>query len=252
MAACMKWSLTKTMYDINQLSALKKHWLLRNSNIPRRFLGLEPQDLVDRAGSFPNEVTTWIDDCVNGQVIKQIGHIGVNGVGLLFDGGPGIGKTTHAVVAAMEFVRNLPDNDAEAAKVLGMSASDFGLGARPVYYMTYPEFLSRKKATFDSDFEDKKQAVYEIDGFHGRSKFDWLNVRILVIDDLGKEYGSKYDDTSFDEILRLRYDKALPTIVTTNVRLENWETEYREAMASFAQEAFIRVPIVGADLRAAQ
>ena len=36
---------------------------------------------------------------------------------------------------------------------------------------------------------------------------------------LGKEYGSKYDDSSFDEILRLRYDKSLPTIVTTNVAL---------------------------------
>jgi DNA replication protein DnaC len=240
------------MYDINQLSALKKHWLLRNSNIPRRFLGLEPQDLVDRAGSFPDEVATWLDDCMGGQVIKQIGNIGINGVGLLFDGGPGIGKTTHAVVAAMEFVRRLPDNDADAAKILGMSASDFGLGARPIYYMTYPEFLSKKKSTFDADMDDKKQAVYEIDGLHGRSKFDWLNVRILVIDDLGKEYGSKYDDTSFDEILRLRYDKALPTIVTTNVRLENWEAEYKEAMASFAHEAFVRVPIVGADLRAAQ
>lgn len=240
------------MYDINQLSALKKHWLLRNSNIPRRFLGLEPQDLVDRAGSFPDEVATWLDDCMGGQVIKQIGNIGINGVGLLFDGGPGIGKTTHAVVAAMEFVRRLPDNDADAAKILGMSASDFGLGARPIYYMTYPEFLSKKKSTFDADMDDKKQAVYEIDGLHGRSKFDWLNVRVLVIDDLGKEYGSKYDDTSFDEILRLRYDKALPTIVTTNVRLENWEAEYKEAMASFAHEAFVRVPIVGADLRAAQ
>jgi DNA replication protein DnaC len=240
------------MYDINQLSSLKKHWLLRNSNIPRRFLGLEPSDIEKRSGEFPVEVSTWINDTVEGRVIKQIGNIGVNGVGLLFDGGPGIGKTTHAVVAAMEFVRNLPDNDAEAAKILGMSASDFGLGARPVYYMTYPEFLSRKKATFDSDMDDKKQSVYEIDGFHGRAKFDWLNVRILVIDDLGKEYGSKYDDTSFDEILRLRYDKALPTIVTTNVRLENWEAEYKEAMASFAHEAFIRVPIVGSDMRAAQ
>jgi DNA replication protein DnaC len=207
---------------------------------------------VDRAGSFPDEVATWLDDCMGGQVIKQIGNIGINGVGLLFDGGPGIGKTTHAVVAAMEFVRRLPDNDADAAKILGMSASDFGLGARPIYYMTYPEFLSKKKSTFDADMDDKKQAVYEIDGLHGRSKFDWLNVRILVIDDLGKEYGSKYDDTSFDEILRLRYDKALPTIVTTNVRLENWEAEYKEAMASFAHEAFVRVPIVGADLRAAQ
>lgn len=240
------------MYDINELSSLKRHWLLRNSNIPRRFLGLEPKDIVDRSGYFPDEVETWISDSVNGQVIKQIGNIGINGVGLLFDGGPGIGKTTHAVVAAMEFVRQLPNDDVEAAKVLGMNVTDYGLGARPIYYMTYPEFLSKKKSTFDADHDDKRNMVYELDGFHGRSKFDWLNVRILVIDDLGKEYGSKYDDTSFDEILRLRYDKALPTIVTTNVRLEDWESEYKEAMASFAHEAFVRVPIIGSDLRAAQ
>jgi DNA replication protein DnaC len=240
------------MYDINTLSSLKRHWLLRTSNIPRRFLGLEPQDIIDRSGSFPTEVSTWIDDSVNGHVIKQIGNIGVNGVGLLFDGGPGIGKTTHAVVAAMEFVRNLPEDDLLAAKILGMKDSDYGLTCRPIYYMTYPEFLSKKKSTFDADHDDKRNMVYELDGFHGRSKFDWLNVRILVIDDLGKEYGSKYDDTSFDEVLRLRYDKALPTIVTTNVRLENWEAEYKEAMASFAHEAFVRVPIIGSDLRAAQ
>jgi DNA replication protein DnaC len=240
------------MYDINTLSAIKKHWLLRTSNIPRRFLGLEPQDIIDRAGEFPSEVATWIDDAVGGHVIKQIGNIGINGVGLLFDGGPGIGKTTHAVVAAMEFVRRLPDNDAEAAKILGLTISDYGLSTRPIYYMTYPEFLSRKKSTFDADHDYKRNMVYELDGFHGRSKLDFLNVRILVIDDLGKEYGSKYDDSSFDEILRLRYDKALPTIVTTNVRLEDWEAEYKEAMASFAHEAFIRVPIIGSDLRAAQ
>jgi DNA replication protein DnaC len=240
------------MYDINGLSAIKKHWLLRTSNIPRRFLGLEPQDIIDRSGNFPNEVETWIDDTSHGHVIKQIGNIGTNGVGLLFDGGPGIGKTTHAVVAAMEFVRNLPNDDAEAAKILGMSPSDYGLSSRPIYYMTYPEFLSKKKSTFDHDVDDKKKLIAEIDGLHGRSTLDFLNVRVLVIDDLGKEYGSKYDDTSFDEILRLRYDKALPTIVTTNVRLENWEAEYKEAMASFAHEAFIRVPIIGSDLRAAQ
>jgi DNA replication protein DnaC len=240
------------MYDINELSSLKRHWLTRTSNIPRRFFGLEPQDIIDRAGYFPEEVATWIDDAVHGHVIKQIGNIGVNGVGLLFDGGPGIGKTTHAVVAAMEFLRQLPEDDAEASKVLSINQKDYGLTFKPIYYMTYPEFLSRKKATFDAMPEDKREAMYELDGYHGRSKFDWLNVRVLVIDDLGKEYGSEYNDSSFDEILRLRYDKALPTIVTTNVRLENWEAVYKEAMASFANEAFVRVPIVGDDLRAAQ
>ena len=90
---------------------------------------------------------------------------------------------------------------------------------------------------------------YELDGLHGRSKFDWLNVRILIIDDLGKEYGSKYDDTSFDEILRIRYDKGLPTIVTTNVLLEQWMDKYGEAMGSFANEAFIKVNMIGDDKR---
>jgi len=240
------------MYDVNQLSALKKHWLLRTSNIPRRFLGLELADIEERSGEVPPQYDQWVDDVANGLVIKQIGNIGTNGVGMLFDGGPGIGKTTHAVVAAMEVVRRLPDDDDEARKILGMNASDYGLNARPIYYMTYPEFLSKKKSTFDADPEDKKQMVYELDGLHGRSKFDFLNVRILVIDDLGKEYGSKYDDTSFDEILRSRYDRALPTIVTTNVMLENWEAKYGEAMGSFAHEAFVRVPIHGSDLRGAQ
>ena len=240
------------MYDLNLLSSTKKHWLLRTSNIPRRFLGLEPSDIVSHSGYFPDEVATWIDDAVGGKVIRGVGNIGINGVGLVFDGGPGIGKTTHAVVAAMEFIRRLPEEDAEAAHALGMNVTDYGLQSRPVYYMTYPEFLSNKKSTFDMEGEDKRNALLHLDGLHGRSKFDWLNVRVLVIDDLGKEYGSKYDDSSFDEILRLRYDKGLPTIVTTNVRLEDWEAKYGEAMGSFAHEAFIRVPIIGSDLRGAQ
>jgi len=239
------------MYDINDLPSLKRHWLLRTSNIPRRFIGLEPSDIVERTGEFSLEISTWVDDVLGSHVIKQVGKIGTNGVGLLLDGGPGIGKTTHAVVAAMEVIRRLPDDTEECRKLLGMSSSDFGMQSRPVHYITYPEFLSKKKSSFDADPEEKKQTMYEIDGMHGRSRLDHLNVRILVIDDLGKEYGSKYDESSFDEILRSRYDRGLPTIITTNVRLENWEEKYKQAMASFAHEAFVRVPIVGSDLRAA-
>ena len=134
---------------------LKKHWLLRNSNIPRRFLGLEPSDITEKTGSFPDEISTWIDDVLDSQVINQIGKLGVNGVGLLFDGSPGIGKTTHAVVAAMEVVRRMDDED--STNILGMNKTDFGLNCRPIYYLTYPEFLSRKKSTFDADPSDRRE-----------------------------------------------------------------------------------------------
>ena len=236
-------------YDIAELSGLKRHWLLRGSNIPRRFIGWGEEDIIKRMGSFPQEINDWLADALNGDIIKQIGGLGTTGTGLLFDGGPGLGKTTHAVTTIMEFVRSLPDDVRSARDILGMSSETYDMNCRPVYYLTYPEFLSRKKALISADGDSARGLTREMEGFHGRSHDDALNVRVLILDDLGKEYGSKYDDTSFDEILRARYDKALPTIITTNVPRENWAKQYGEAMGSFAHEAFTRVRIIGEDLR---
>jgi DNA replication protein DnaC len=220
---------------------------MRNSNIPMRFLGIEPTDLN---AEVPSAIGEWLDEMLAGTVIKQVGGLGLTGVGLLLDGGPGLGKTTMAVTSAMEFVRRLPTDDIEARKILKYSKTDdYGMLSRPIYYLTYPEFMSLKKSTFDADPDEKRELNRIIEGLHGRAKEDWLNVRLLILDDLGKEYGSKYDDTSFDEILRSRYDRALPTIVTTNVLLENWGTQYSKAMESFGNEAFIRVKLVNQDLR---
>lgn len=237
-------------YEISELGALKIQWLLRNSNIPRRFIGMDREDLRKYAGSFPEVIDEWLDEVLGKKIIKQIGGIGTTGVGLLFDGAPGLGKTTHAVVTAMEFLRRLPEDTAAAREVLGLKESDYGMYSRPIYYMTYPEFLARKKAMFDADPDSKKEMFLQMEGFHGRAQEDHLNVRLLVLDDLGKEYkGSGFNDASFDEILRSRYDRALPTIITTNVMRDNWEKQYGQAMGSFAFEAFNQVEIIGEDRR---
>jgi len=237
-------------YEISELGALKIQWLLRNSNIPRRFIGMDREDLEKYAGSFPEVIDEWLVEVLDKKIIKQIGGIGTTGVGLLFDGAPGLGKTTHAVVTAMEFLRRLPEDTTAAREVLGLKESDYGMYSRPIYYMTYPEFLARKKAMFDADPESKKEMFLQMEGFHGRAQEDHLNVRLLVLDDLGKEYkGSGFNDASFDEILRSRYDRALPTIITTNVMRDNWEKQYGEAMGSFAFEAFNQVEIIGEDRR---
>ena len=237
-------------YDVFGMDPIKTQWLVRNSNIPRRFLGMDKNDLVAQSGEFPIEITNWLEDVLNKLVIKNIGGLGTTGMGLLFDGAPGLGKTTHAVVTAVELLMSLPNDSKEAAAILGFREQDYGLNCRPVYYMTYPEFLSRKKAMFDADPETKREMFLEMEGFHGRAKEDHMNVRILVLDDLGKEYkGSGFNDASFDEILRSRYDKALPTIVTTNVMRQDWKQQYGEAMGSFAHEAFKRVGIIGKDKR---
>ena len=237
------------MYSSSEISSLKRDWIAFNSNIPQRFYGYEPKDIEATLGRFPAVIEEWLESALNSEIIKRNGGLGSTGVGLLLDGGPGLGKTTHAVVTAMEFLRRLPDDAEKAKDILKVKAEDYNHRFRPIYFLTFPEFLSRKKALFEADPETKPRLFQEMEGFHGRAVNDALNVRVLVLDDLGKEYGSDYNDSSFDEVLRSRYDKALPTIVTTNVVRERWGKQYGDAMGSFAYEAFHRVELLGKDLR---
>lgn len=231
------------------LSSLKRHWIIKNSNIPSRFFGMTPQDVIERTGKFAPQIDVWLEQVLDGKVIKSIGGLGTTGVGLLFDGDPGLGKTTHAVLSLLEFVRRLPDDKDAANSILKYEQGEYGFDARPVYYMTFPDFLHRKKAMIDASPEARRTMQLEMDGLHGRAIDDYLNVRILVLDDLGKEYGSDYNVAGFDEVLRSRYDKALPTIITTNTARDKWGSKYGDAMGSFVYEAFKRVIIGEKDLR---
>lgn len=236
-------------YDVNKMSYMKRRWLLHTSNIPHRFIGLEPSDVQAQTGDFPPQIDKWVKQVLDGKVIKNIGGLGVNGVGLLFDGAPGLGKTTHSVICLTELIRQLSDEPEVAKKIFGYTGDDYGVAARPIYYMTVPDFIHRKKAMIDMEPESRREMTLQMDGFHGRSKLDHLNVRVLVLDDLGKELNTDYNTAGFDELLRTRYDKGLPTIVTTNLAREAWGKKYGEAMGSFVYEAFKHVIIGSKDLR---
>jgi DNA replication protein DnaC len=235
--------------DLQTIDANKFHWIKHNSNIPRRFWGRDLSDIIQDVGSVPAEINSWLQEVMDGNVIMNPGGLGITGVGLLFDGKPGMGKTTHAVTTAMEFLYTLPTDPEEASQILRINKLSYGKKLYPIHYVTMTELLNLKKSAFDSDGEDRGIRAQMVERIYGRHSDEDQNVRILVLDDLGKEYGSKYDEFSFDELLRSRYDKGLPTILTTNRLRENWGTIYSESMGSFAREAFQRVMIEGKDLR---
>lgn len=229
-------------------SRTKHQWGVKNSNIPSRFFGLTPEDL---GTTYPKEIEKYLETCLQGKVIKNWGGLGVTGVGLLLDGDPGLGKTSFAVMTLLEFIRRLPEEKDEAQKILHYTNGGYGLSSRPVYYMTFPDFIHRKKALIDADPAVKRNMQIEMDGFHGQADDDSMNVRLLVIDDLGKEVDTEYSHATVDELLRSRYDKALPTIVTTNVVREDWGKRWGDAMGSFVYEGFKRVIINKQDNRRA-
>lgn len=220
-------------------------WAQNNSNIPMRFWGRKPSDLTAN-GKYPGVVEQWVWDVQLGEVIKAAGFASA-GRGLMLYGAPGLGKTTTAVVAALEVLRGVPAD--KRHEVFGYASTTSLLRARPIYYLTMTEYLRQRKASFGASADDLAEMNDVLDGYLGVSKDDALNVRVLILDDINKQYGSEYDGFSFDEILRTRYDRALPTILTTNVTENMWAAKYGTIMESFFNEAFIPVQVEGVDLR---
>jgi len=238
------------VYNIGDLSPIKRYWITKLANIPMRFEGWDRAGIMESTGKFPVEIDEWLDEVLAGNIIMAAGNLGDCGVGLLFDGGAGEGKTTHAIVTAVEFILRLPDDEDEMRKVLHARPQDFGRQFRAVQFLTFPEFMALKKSTYDSDNEERRELTRTLEGLHGRAKEDWLNVRLLVLDDLSKKSGTRHDDNSFDELLRSRLDKGLPTVVTTNTMREDWGLAYDDAsIGSFVYEAFRLVRVRNADLR---
>lgn len=225
-----------TTHDYSR-SIYHRAWF-RRSNIPPRFQGWGRDDL----DKYPGDIAEWIDDVIAGKVIKNPGGLGETGVGLLLYGPPGLGKTTLACVVLQDLIWKInPENGPDVLKLKGGSLP---VAMTPVYYTTYPEMVAFVKKGFeDPSIGDK------IEGLYGRATDDLLNVRVLVLDDLGKEYQTDFTDATIDEVVRSRYDRGLPTIITTNVPLRKWGTQYGSAMGSFANEAFWEIPMTGRDRR---
>lgn len=73
----------------------------------------------------------------------------------------------------------------------------------------------------------------------------------LLLDDVGREHesASGWSDDKVFNLLRFRHNRCLPTILTTNVPIEQLEERYTEGMRSFLQEATVIIPMEGEDYR---
>ena len=205
------------MYDLSGLAPSVRHRIL-NAGLPIKTLGKELSDLDN--GPAVELVKSWVETVSSGMVIKSPGSPS-SGLGIMLVGLPGHGKTTLASVALQELIRSMPFETKQ-----------------PGLFMDYPKFLRYQKASWGSD----EDADSFIDRIYGDTK---QSVEVFILDDLGKEYRTStgWAENTFDALLRSRFNAGLPTIVTTNVPLKNWASQYGEAMGSFAYEAFVPIEV---------
>src|ERR1700741_1519314 len=117
----------------------------------------------------------------------------------------------------------------------------------PSYRVFYIRFSDWKKALTDTftkeDTEEKAK---------GRKILKLVELsHLVVLDDIGQEHrtSSGFTESSLHELLRVRYEAARPTIVTTNITLAKFPEVYGTSFDSFRHDAFDPYTIVGPDTR---
>lgn len=108
----------------------------------------------------------------------------------------------------------------------------------PVLFIVVPDLLDHLRATFNPE----SSVSYD-------ERFDLVrNVGLLVLDDLGTESGTLWAREKLYQLLNHRYNERLPTIFTSNVRLEQLDPRIASRMYDPAVNGEV-ISIQAADYR---
>lgn len=217
------------MFNIQELKIRRNTWI-RSAGIPQHLIGWEFEDCTSVPADVMEDVTNWLLKVQKGKIINAIGERSC-GKGLAFYGLPGRGKTTLAAAIIQDALRTF-------------SLDIFSLNdVRPCYFITYASLVDLKGEMMEEIVDESKQHLYL--GIMGEHSDEFRNVKILVLDDVGREHqnNSGWNKNLLHHVLRSRFNRGLPTIVTSNVFLKNWEEWYGEATGSFAHEAFWNIEL---------
>lgn len=122
-----------------------------------------------------------------------------NGTWLVLAGGYGLGKTHLALATGKESLKYFAKKKAEKSRSTTSSL-------QKVKFISSSEMIQSIRDSYDSDQLDEMQLM------NGYKK-----APLLIIDDLGTEKASEWQQEKIYIILNYRYNELLPTIITTNL-----------------------------------
>jgi DNA replication protein DnaC len=184
---------------------------MERMHIPRRYWDARYDVLSEEGGDAS------VKSCI-GKYISDFDLMRKAGAGFIFYGPNGVGKTCGSVVLAKEFRRR----------------------ARTVLFM---EASQHKRMVIAREYFD------EVELFQDRAR----SVDLLILDDFGKGVMDEkgFGATIFDELIRARSARKLPTIITSNSNPRNWMKEFdiKGSTVSTLKECTVPVYVTGKILR---
>ncbi len=133
---------------------------------------------------------------------------------LLFEGGYGCGKT-HLAAAIANYAVSI---------------------GTPTLFITVPDMLDSLRFTF-SDPEVTFESRFE----------DIRNAALLILDDFGTQNAKPWAQEKLFQIINYRYINKIPTVITTNLMLDEIESRIRSRLQD--EEFVTRIPITAPDYR---
>ena len=185
--------------------------------IPKKFLYRSLDNFVG-SDSIKNLCMEYVGGfkrktiCSQGRPLVDAGLIGYPG-SILFTGKTGCGKTHLAIAIIRELVRR-------------------ALVYAPTF-ITAPELLLEIRNTFNKPIKTHDSYDGQVEPKTESDIIDrYSKCEILVLDDLGSEKVSDFTIQSLYLVIDRRNRELMPTIVTTNLSLEEIETQIDARMAS--------------------
>jgi DNA replication protein DnaC len=160
--------------------------------------------------------------------------------GLLLQGVPNVGKTMLASALLNEYHEGYhttqQNADVPAAAMLVLLQQKC-----PVYFIQLAELISlqirifRLSADIDQGIREPGEYL-DLDRLLQDLK---TRVKVLVIDDVGKEHhtSTHFAQDEFDLLVRTRHNHGLTTVYTTNLPLRRWATDYSRSMQSIIERS---------------
>lgn len=168
---------------------------LKKSCVPERFWEVKATDFEQKE-LYKTTIVPYV---------SNINKMLKNGCGLFFTGPNGTGKTQFMSFVAKQILFKTGYSCYYITAMQMMSNIHKFMNEKPVY-------------GFDS-----KQEVFD----------DVLcNVDFLMLDELGKEKSTEFSSTHIERVLRTRLDNARPTIISSNLTIEELESKYDSTIKS--------------------
>ena len=138
-----------------------------------------------------------------------------SGEGLFFQGPVGTGKTMLATLVLKDLLKE--------------------------GYSVYAKTFSQAIDMFTAGWYDDEERKY----FHKK----FVASQILLLDDIGREHKTRLSESTFDSILRTRVQEGRPTLITTNMTIDEMESGYGAGILSLLKECSLHHIFTGPDFR---